>query len=612
VSNCLFCRSKFAAGHKHNCRLCGQLVCSSCSAKFHLPRRFDLKNKRGPQRVCYRCRDEVLDRVEEEYNSGVRNPHVTSMFIYHLQSRKRPSNYARDLSTGRFFIHKPRLVAFNSQNQCTKCRTWFSSPRSKVHCRVCGNLYCGDCTRKFLLPAAFKIKGDSDKPPVCDYCRFAMFTGAEVSSEEIPEPPPLPGGEMRPSASSFSSFRKSRSIADMLSGTGGAAAAAAAAAPAPAAASSDARRRSRDKDTCVVRWEHSSENLAMFEDPTRSRDLSWVHKELVRVRPELAQNRFSYLVRGRPVWREHWDIFSFRHFAPVLLLRLDGAGDTAGAAATAEALSADASREGYTGGTADGDDDGSETKHGHGHTAAAAGGNIGEQLRAVALYDYRKAGDRTHLELKAGQELVVLKRHNEQWWYGAADAGARRGWFPASYVRLISLFPNSRSAALSTGSNLNMAEPNARGLARSVTFGSSLSTDDLADLGDDTPARGSLHRLQRSTSDLRRGFAPERNGFRGRHLEGLAVAEVEDEADDGAAAEDVDAEDAAAAAPNADGNLSGSALSPPSARSPADSPNIREPVAAALDDVHLRRRAMAFRPNAAAAAAAVAAARKPK
>jgi hypothetical protein len=44
------------------CRLCGHLFCSSCTAKFHLPQEFKLKNKPGPDRVCYTCRDQCVER----------------------------------------------------------------------------------------------------------------------------------------------------------------------------------------------------------------------------------------------------------------------------------------------------------------------------------------------------------------------------------------------------------------------------------------------------------------------------------------------------------------------------------------------------------------------
>lgn len=40
---CYFCKMAFKAGKQHNCRLCGELVCSACTGKYHLPEKYDLK-----------------------------------------------------------------------------------------------------------------------------------------------------------------------------------------------------------------------------------------------------------------------------------------------------------------------------------------------------------------------------------------------------------------------------------------------------------------------------------------------------------------------------------------------------------------------------------------
>jgi hypothetical protein len=40
----------FARGHQHHCRLCGQMFCSRCTGKYHLPPRFEKKKKKGAQR----------------------------------------------------------------------------------------------------------------------------------------------------------------------------------------------------------------------------------------------------------------------------------------------------------------------------------------------------------------------------------------------------------------------------------------------------------------------------------------------------------------------------------------------------------------------------------
>lgn len=57
------------------CRLCGHLFCSQCTNKYHVPSEFNLKNKPGPSRVCYGCRDQCLDRRQQFMTSkGVYGP----------------------------------------------------------------------------------------------------------------------------------------------------------------------------------------------------------------------------------------------------------------------------------------------------------------------------------------------------------------------------------------------------------------------------------------------------------------------------------------------------------------------------------------------------------
>lgn len=56
-------------------------------------------------------------------------------------------------------------------------------------------------------------------------------------------------------------------------------------------------------------------------------------------------------------------------------------------------------------------------------------------VEAVALFDY-EADDENHLSIRAGERLTVLKQEDSGWWSGTNDYG-QTGWFPASYVELI-------------------------------------------------------------------------------------------------------------------------------------------------------------------------------
>lgn len=54
--------------------------------------------------------------------------------------------------------------------------------------------------------------------------------------------------------------------------------------------------------------------------------------------------------------------------------------------------------------------------------------------RVVSLYNYRaQRGD--ELDLKIGDELLVLVRENENWWLGELVETKQEGYFPAAYVQ---------------------------------------------------------------------------------------------------------------------------------------------------------------------------------
>lgn len=52
----------------------------------------------------------------------------------------------------------------------------------------------------------------------------------------------------------------------------------------------------------------------------------------------------------------------------------------------------------------------------------------------VVLYDY-SAQRSDELDLKKGDEILVLVRENENWWMGELAKTKQQGYFPASYVQ---------------------------------------------------------------------------------------------------------------------------------------------------------------------------------
>ncbi|KAJ6397003.1 hypothetical protein OIU77_021941 [Salix suchowensis] len=66
-------------------------------------------------------------------------------------------------------LEKIRLPARPSLrgNHCQGCSSQFTFINRKHHCRRCGGLFCGNCTRQIMV-----LRGQSDSSvPICDPCR---------------------------------------------------------------------------------------------------------------------------------------------------------------------------------------------------------------------------------------------------------------------------------------------------------------------------------------------------------------------------------------------------------------------------------------------------------
>jgi hypothetical protein len=46
------------------------MYCGACTAKYHVPLIYEQKGKKGPTRVCIRCRDSCLHQKEKEKNAA--------------------------------------------------------------------------------------------------------------------------------------------------------------------------------------------------------------------------------------------------------------------------------------------------------------------------------------------------------------------------------------------------------------------------------------------------------------------------------------------------------------------------------------------------------------
>lgn len=69
-----------------------------------------------------------------------------------------------------------------------------------------------------------------------------------------------------------------------------------------------------------VVWESSSDLVAkiMAHPETPLRD---IHRILVRNQPELLDEDFMYMLNGKPVFREFWEVVKAKHLMPFLILR---------------------------------------------------------------------------------------------------------------------------------------------------------------------------------------------------------------------------------------------------------------------------------------------------
>jgi len=163
-SKCKHCQEALKSGHKHNCRLCGELFCSACTGKYHVPVIFrQKKNKDGPARVCHGCRDSCLaEKKKAEFAAK-------GAVILEEKQKK---------------IYPPEWVPLETYVNCPKCL----KKGGKAHnCRTCGKLFCSDCTRKMQVPPIYEKKKKAGPSRVCDECRFLIIGGAklvECSREE--------------------------------------------------------------------------------------------------------------------------------------------------------------------------------------------------------------------------------------------------------------------------------------------------------------------------------------------------------------------------------------------------------------------------------------------
>ena len=226
-----------------------------------------------------------------------------------------------------------------------------------------------------------------------------------------------------------------------------------------------AESSSADEFSLVLKFKDSVAPVATLV-VTKTVTVTQLNYKLLNAVPELRREPFCFLVRGKPVWPEHWDGLTapfFRndiclgrgsvdgyladHLPPVVGGGAGGLTRAATAATQPTKAAAGLSQQGL-------DDRAAraaaqqaalqqqllrQQEQGWNDTADASDSEDDEDeevptLLATALYDFA-ATDATHVSFKAGTTLLVVRNDNAQWWFG--EVGDQRGWFPASYAQLI-------------------------------------------------------------------------------------------------------------------------------------------------------------------------------
>jgi len=185
---CHHCAQKFSSlkesTKQHHCRLCGHMYCGACTAKYHVPLIYEQKGKKGPTRVCIRCRDSCLAQKEKEkQQAAAAGPHKHAVLSAQDISGGAPTGAAAKRGStliggaGVLEITPPVWDDADKFVDCRKCHKKGGKPHN---CRTCGHLFCDSCTSKMDIPAFFEKKAKSGPARVCGECRFKILAGARL------------------------------------------------------------------------------------------------------------------------------------------------------------------------------------------------------------------------------------------------------------------------------------------------------------------------------------------------------------------------------------------------------------------------------------------------
>lgn len=191
-----------------------------------------------------------------------------------------------------------------------------------------GRLFCGDCTRKMIVPAAFERKKKTGPARVCDFCRFLILDGATFDDKPWEETKrssvSVPSLSLSPSqaqaqapstdhhrvkSSGFKSPRPNILGAEYESDDD---------IPGMSRTSSKMPDLKRDIE---VRHETKPIVFAELEQVSPETTLEEMNEQIMMQRPSLKKS--SYIFRGVPIPTEFYDVFCAKHLGKVILVRED-------------------------------------------------------------------------------------------------------------------------------------------------------------------------------------------------------------------------------------------------------------------------------------------------
>jgi hypothetical protein len=371
-NNCKSCSAKMDAmfkKDKHHCRLCGQMFCSQCTQKYHVPLIFRIKNKDGPARVCFSCVDGCMKEkaaAEAKASSSVDPLSMSKLTLSSLEQSSTLPASLQAMAGKAVEIAPPAEWQEESAFQsCPKCRV---SKVTSYNCRVCGLRYCDKCTSKMDVPPCFERKAKSGPSRVCDPCRYKVVQGAKLveklsgmagatsrlQNNNVPPPPPgskagstlaVPGG----AAGASGGGRRMSSIARGCSAIGCAALATngpegkCAAHGGTTSASGGSGPAARETRLSIKRESDGSvlAELVLPNGPHGGPETSLSAIDVLFKKTAPQAEAYSYVFRGAPIPDAFFGVFFARHLGSTVFIgpRV-GKGGKAGTKGAASASAA--------------------------------------------------------------------------------------------------------------------------------------------------------------------------------------------------------------------------------------------------------------------------------